>query len=285
MKKIRHDKTKDLKTKALWVRRQILKMACGAGAGHISSSFSCTEILLALYQGGILRVNPKDPGWEKRDRFILSKGHGALALYAVLADMGFFPAEELSTFAKEGSRLGGHAEAHVPGIDILSGSLGHGLSIGCGLSLCARLDKKDFLTIVLLGDGECHEGSIWEAAMFAGQHRLGNLIAIVDNNGISASDHLDRYLTLKPLDKKWSSFGWKVVRVDGHSVPQILKAFSGVRNRKGNAPLLIIADTVKGKGISFIENDPDWHFRVPVGKELKAALSELGMRTMNGVIE
>jgi transketolase len=282
---IKRDSRMNLKAKALWVRQQIVKMACGAGAGHIATSFSCTEILVSLYQGGILRVNPEAPDWTERDRFILSKGHGALALYAVLADMGFFPGEELATFAKEGSRLGGHAEAHVPGIDILSGSLGHGLSIGCGLSLCARMDKRDFNTIVLMGDGECHEGSIWEAAMFAGQHRLGNLIAIIDNNGISASEHLDRYLTLKPLDKKWKSFGWKVDRVNGHSVPQLLKVLSGSRRKKTDAPFLLIADTVKGKGVSIIENDPDWHFRVPADKELDTFLNELGMNMKNGVIE
>lgn len=285
MKKTTRSYAKEMKDKALWVRQQILKMACNAGAGHIAPSFSCTEILLALYQGRFLRVNPKDPEWEKRDRFILSKGHGALALYAVLADMGFFPIEELSTFAQEGSRLGGHAEAHVPGIDILSGSLGHGLSIGCGLALCARMDKKAFRTVVLLGDGECHEGSVWEAAMFAGQHRLGNLIAIIDNNGISASDYLDKYLTLKPIDKKWQSFGWKVIKVNGHSVPQLLNALRCFRYRKNSAPLLVIAHTVKGKGVSFIENNPDWHFRVPVGKEIKRAMNELNMLITDGTTE
>lgn len=269
------DKVKHLEKKALWVRQQILKMACGAGAGHIAPSFSCTEILVVLYLGGILRVDPKNPKWPKRDRFILSKGQAALALYAVLADMGFFPVEELYTFTKDGSRLGGHAEDIVPGVDVHTGSLGHGLSIGCGLAFAAKMDTKKYLTIVLLGDGECHEGSVWESAMFAGHHKLNNLIAIIDHNGLSASDHLDQYLSLRPLDKKWSSFGWEVIRMNGHSIAQILKVFERVRNSNRQKPLAIIAKTVKGKGVSLIENKADWHYRVPVGEELEIACKEL----------
>jgi transketolase len=174
--------------------------------------------------------------------------------------------------------LGAHADDAVPGIDIHTGSLGHGLSIGCGLAFAARMDRKKYLTFVLLGDGECHEGSIWESAMFAGHHKLTNLIAIVDNNRLSASDYLDKYLSLKPLSKKFGSFGWKAVQVDGHSIPQILNVLKGVHNRKERKPLAIIANTAKGKGISIIENRADWHYRVPVGKELEIARKELSLR-------
>ena len=267
-----------LKNKALWVRQQTLKMACGAGEGHIASSFSCTEIMVCLYQGGVLNVDPKHPKWSERDRFILSKGQAALALYPILADMGFFSVNKLCTFAKNGSILGAHADDAVPGVDIHTGSLGHGLSIGCGLAFAARMDRKRYLTFVLLGDGECQEGSIWESAMFAGHHKLTNLIAIVDNNRLSASDHLDKYLSLKSLSKKFGSFGWKAVQVDGHSIPQILNVLKGVHNRKARKPLAIIANTVKGKGIRMIENRADWHYRVPVGKELESACKEVGLR-------
>jgi transketolase len=271
-------KVEKLEEKALWVRQQILRMACAAGAGHIAPSFSCTELLVALYQGGILKVDHKNPKWLQRDRFILSKGQAALALYAVLADMGFFPVEELYTFTMDGSRLGGHADNVLPGVEVHTGSLGHGLSIGCGLAFAAKMGRKQYLSIVLLGDGECHEGSVWESAMFAGHHRLNNLIAIVDHNGLSASDYLDNYLSLKPFDKKWNSFGWDVIKMNGHSIPKILKVFNRIRNRKKQKPLVIIANTVKGKGVSIIENNPDWHYRVPYGKERETACKELKLK-------
>lgn len=266
---------KELEKKALWLRQQVLKMTCGAGAGHIAPSFSCIEILISLYQGGILRVDSKNPKWPERDRFILSKGQAAVALYAVLAEMGFFSIEELSTFTKKGSRLGGHTEDTIPGVEAFTGSLGHGLSIATGLALAAKMDHMDYLTVALLGDGECHEGSVWEAAMFAAQHRLNNLVAIIDNNGLSAIDYLKNYLDIAPLDKKWTSFGWEVIQINGHSIPEILNAFHGIRRRKKKKPLAIIAKTIKGKGVSFIENKPIWHYRIPLDEELDIACKEL----------
>lgn len=271
------DKIKDLKKKALWLRQQILKMTCGAGAGHIAPSFSCAEIFVALYQGGILKVDSKNPKWPERDRFILSKGQAGVALYAVLADMGFFPVEELYTFTKEGSRLGGHTEDTIPGVEAFTGSLGHGFSIAAGLALAAKMDNKTYLTVALLGDGECHEGSIWETAMFAAHHKLNNLVVIIDNNGLSAIDYLKNYLDPSPLDEKWSSFGWEAVVIDGHSIPEILNVFKGIRQRKTSKPLAIVAKTIKGKGISFMENKPIWHYRIPVGEELDIACKELNM--------
>lgn len=264
-----------LKKKANWVRNQILEMAVKAGAGHIAPSFSCTDILVALYYGGILRVDSNNPKWEARDRFILSKGQSAIAVYAILADLGFFPVSELSTFTCEGSRLGGHMEDTIPGVEAFTGSLGHGLPIGTGLASGAKIDKKDYLTVVLLGDGECHEGSVWEAAMFAAQHHLDKLIAIVDNNGLSATDFLEKYLSLAPLEDKWKSFGWDVALVDGHSFEEMIPVFNKLRQRKTSQPLAIIAKTVKGKGVSFMERNPIWHYRIPVGEELDIARKEL----------
>lgn len=267
-----------LKKKANWVRNKVLEMAVKAGAGHIAPSFSCIDILVALYYSGILRINPKNPKWVNRDRFILSKGQAAVALYAVLANLGFFPVSELMTFTQKGSRLGGHTENTIPGVEAFTGSLGHGLSIATGVGLAAKMDNKDYLSVVLLGDGECHEGSVWEAAMFASHHRLNNLIAIVDHNGLSATDYLKRYLDLAPLGRKWESFGWEVVVVDGHSLKELLSVLGNLRSRPSDRPLAVIALTTKGKGVSFMENKPIWHYRIPVGKELKKARRELSFK-------
>ncbi len=264
-----------LKKKANWVRRQVLDMAVRAGAGHIAPSFSCIDILVTLYYGGVLRVDSNNLKRGERDRFILSKGHAALALYAILADCGFFPVSELVTFTQEGSHLGGHAEDVVPGIEVATGSLGHGLSIGTGLALAAKMDKKKYLTVCLMSDGECHEGSVWEAAMFAGHHRLNNLIAIIDNNGLSAIDFLKKYLDIAPLEKKWESFGWETVVINGHSFKELFGVLDSLRFRSSNRPLAIIALTTKGKGVSFMENEPIWQYRLPQGKELKLARKEL----------
>lgn len=264
-----------LKRKARWVRRQVLKMCIAAGAGHIAPAFSCIEILVALYYGNILHFKPKRLRWKGRDRFILSKGHGCAALYAILADLGFFSVSELKSFCQAGSRLGGHSESNVPGIEVFTGSLGHGFSIGAGMALAAKLDRKKYITVVLLGDGECQEGSVWEAAMFAAHHRLNNFVAIVDRNKLQAIDYTEEAVRLEPFPKKWESFGWEVRIVDGHSIEEIISAFDGVRYRRSNRPLAIIALTTKGKGISFMENKPVWHYRVPAGKELKIVWKEL----------
>ena len=262
-----------LRDKCRWARQQVLEMVVGAGHGHIGSSLSCVEILVALYQGGILRIDPKNPHWEDRDRFIISKGQGCQSLYAVLADMGFFPVSELQAFGKEGSRLEGHPSVAVPGIEVNTGSLGNGLGIGAGMALAARLQKKDYRVFVLLGDAECNEGAVWETAMFAAHHRLGNLIAIMDNNGLSATGFTDRIMQVEPMQQKWEAFGWEVYHVDGHS----LKGLKCIRiMRDGNdKPKVLIARTVKGKGISFMENVPKWHHAVPAGEELVKARAEL----------
>lgn len=264
-----------LKSKAQWIRSQVLEMIASAGKGHIGGSFSCVDILVTLYYSGILRFNPSDKDWDERDRFILSKGHAVATLYAILADLGFFSVSELHNYQKKGCMLGGHPSRKTPGIEADTGSLGHGLGIGAGLALSAKIDRKNFMTVVLLGDGECYEGSVWEAAMFASHHKLNNLVGIVDKNGLCVNDFIKDCLDIDPLDKKWKAFGWHVVSVNGHSFSELLSVFSDFRSRKSNKPLMIIANTIKGKGVSFMENQIDWHHSVPKGEELEIARREL----------
>ncbi|MFC2092060.1 transketolase, partial [Elusimicrobiota bacterium] len=249
--------------KAKWLRNKVLNMAVKAGAGHIAPSFSCADILISLYYGGGIKVDPDKPKWPNRDRFVLSKGQAAVALYAVLADKGFFPVKELDRFTQPGSSLGGHTEDNIIGVEAFTGSLGHGLPISCGLALGAKIDKKRYKVITLLGDGECHEGSVWEAAMFAAHHRLDNLLVIVDNNGLSATDHLSQYLEVESLEEKWRAFGWKTTIVDGHSFDELIREIQRFRQGRSARPFVIIAKTVKGKGVSFMENRPIWHYRIP----------------------
>lgn len=269
------DKIKELKKKANWVRNQILEMGVRAGSGHVTSSFSCAELLVALYHGGILRFDAKRPEWQGRDRFILSKGQSGIALYPILADLGFFPMPELNKFAQVDSFLGVHAESNVPGIEAVTGSLGHGLGLAAGIALSARIDKKDFLTVTLLGDAECYEGSNWEAAMFASHNGLNNMIGIVDRNWMGVTDYTEASLRFDPFEEKWRSFGWDTVTIDGHSFKEIFSAMNDIRNRKSNKPYMIIANTVKGKGVSFMENKKLWHYRVPAGEEIDLARKEL----------
>lgn len=266
---------RQLEARAGVIRKKILDMALNAGSGHIASAFSCVEILVSLYQGRVLRVKPDNPLYKNRDRFILSKGHAALALYAVLADLGFFPNSLLSSFTKQGAHLGAHPELGTPGIDVISGSLGHGLSVGCGLALGAKLNNEKYATVVLMGDGECQEGMIWEAAMFAAKHRLNNLVAVIDHNRLSATDFLREGFLSEELRRKWVAFGWESLIVDGHSFNKLLPVLRNIHNRSSRKPLIIIADTIKGKGISFMENKPIWHYRIPSGKELNIALKEM----------
>lgn len=207
--------------------------------------------------------------------FILSKGHSAAALYAILSDLGYFPYSQIRNYQKENYILRGHPDRKIPGIEVDTGSLGHGLGIGAGLALSAKMDKKDFITFVLLGDGECYEGSVWEAAMFAAHHRLNNLIGIVDNNGLCSTDFIKNCLEIEPLGDKWKAFDWDVVTVDGHSFGALLSVFSDLRMRKPGCPLMIIANTIKGKGISFMEANPNWHHGIPNKEQLEIARREL----------
>lgn len=266
---------KQLKKKSLWVRNQILERVVFTRKGHIGGAFSCTDILVALYYGSILRFDPKKPDWRERDKFILSKGHSCIALYPILADLGFFIFPQWESYCQDGCLLGGHPDRNIPGIEALSGSLGHGLGIGAGLSLDAKLNDSDCMSVVLLGDGECYEGSVWEAAMFAGHHKLNNLIAIIDRNKQCVTDFTEECNQLEPLADKWRSFGWDTLIIDGHSFNDLLTAFKDFRKRKSTKPLVIVAQTTKGKGVSFMEGKICWHHGVPTGEDLKLARQEL----------
>lgn len=270
------DKISSLQKKAQWVRKNIFEMIVTAGKGHIGGAFSCTDILVALYYGGILRFDPSNNKWDKRDRFILSKGHSCEALYVILADLGFFPFDELENYQKGGG-LGGHPDRGISGIEADTGSLGHGLGIGAGLALSAKMDNKDFLTITLLGDGECCEGSVWEAAMFAAKHNLNNLVGIVDNNGLCSTDFLEECTAIAPLDEKWKAFGWDTIVINGHLFKDLIFVFAKIHTRKSSKPLMIIAKTIKGKGVSFMENNPAWHHGVPKGDIIEKARREFNL--------
>ncbi len=264
-----------LRDRAAWVRRQVYEMIVGAGKGHIGGSLSAVDILVALYHGGVLRVDPRRPDWPDRDRLVYSKGHACEALYAVLADAGFLAPSTLATYGRPGTMLGGHVDRRVPGVDVSTGSLGHGLGIGAGLALAAKLDGRDWRTFVLLGDGECYEGSVWEAATFAAHHELGHLIAIVDRNGKITLEPTETCNRLEPFRAKWEAFGWDVVETDGHALDTLVPALRSARSGRSVRPIVVLASTVKGKGIGFMETSCDWHHAVPRGAEREAARREL----------
>jgi transketolase len=258
-------------------------MSVYAQSGHISSAMSQTDLLVALYYGGILRYDPRDPKWSDRDRFILSKGQGGIGTYPILADCGFFPMSELENFAGRDNMLGVHAEWRIPGTEILSGSLGHGLPIATGMAEACRQDGRDSLIICFLGDGELYEGSNWEAAIFAGQQGLGNLVCIVDRNQQSCLGFTDERLNrrdgpgLNPIEDKFAAFNFETRTIDGHDYDQIFESMSDLRTRSWSRPLAIVANTVKGKGISIMENKRLWHYRVPQGADLEQARRDLGL--------
>ena len=265
----------DLEQKATWLRNKVLDMATRVSSGHVTTAFSQTELLLALYNGKIMNYDSKNPKWDQRDRFILSKGQGGIGLYPVLADNGFFSMEKLDNFTGPGSVLGVHAEWHIPGLEVLTGSLGHGLPMATGMAQAAKNDKKDHLIFCLLGDAELYEGSNWEAATFAGHMKYDNLVCIVDRNGQGVLGHTDKIESpsdgprLNPLDDKFRAFGFEVRVIDGHSFKEIFESLSDIRERKGEKPLMIIANTKKGKGSKLIEDQRLWHYRVPKDEELE----------------
>ncbi len=264
-----------VQSKALKIRRHIIEMVGKAGSGHPGGSLSCTDILAALYFGGIIKVKPDDPNWPDRDRLVLSKGHAAPALYAVLAERGFFDTKELLTLRQRGSILQGHPDClRVPGVDASTGSLGQGLSQAVGMALSGKLDEKDFTVWAILGDGECQEGQIWEAAMSASHYKLGNLVAVVDHNGLQIDGPVGKVMCVEPIGAKFRAFGWEVLDVDGHDIPMLLNTFSAIDSRK-EKPTAVIARTTKGKGVSFMENVAGWHGKAPKGHELEQALTEL----------
>lgn len=273
----------DLEELAARVRARVLIAVHHAKGGHVGGPLSCADMLVAFYFH-ILRIDPTRPDWEDRDRFILSKGHSTIALYATMAERGYFPIEELLTFDAIDSRMQGHPDmTKTPGIDMSSGSLGQGLSPGVGMALGARMLGKDFHTFVMLGDGEVQEGQIWEAAFVASRYQLDNLTAVLDYNGLQQfgwqkpGEHM-----LTPIENpavKWQAFGWNTIEVDGHDIAAFIEAVEEAKAHSGQ-PSIVIAHTIKGRGVSFMEDEFTWHARVPTDEELRAALKELGQANL-----
>jgi transketolase len=266
-------KIKYLKSKATEIRKLIVEMLAKAGSGHPGGSLSSTDIITCLYFD-VMRHDPKNPTWPERDRFHLSKGHCCPALYAALTVSGYFPRENLWTLRRLNSMLQGHPDKRVPGIELASGSLGQGLSIGLGMALSAKLDKKDYRVYCLMGDGELQEGNIWEAAMAAAHFKADNLCGVVDYNHFQIDGRTEDIMNLEPLLNKWEAFGWHAISCDGHNIKELLEAFRIAKTVK-QKPTVIIAHTVKGKGVSFMEHVVDFHGRAPTEKEREIALKEL----------
>jgi transketolase len=279
--RLRMDSIVELKRLANRLRIEIVKMIGSAGNGHPGGSLSEVELLVSLYFR-VLRHNPKDPNWQDRDRFILSKGHGCPALYAVLAEAGYIDPSILGTLRKLGSPLQGHPDKRfLPVLEANTGSLGQGLSIGIGMALAARLDKKAWHTFVMVGDGEIQEGQNWEAAMFAPYHKLDNLTLIVDYNHQQLDGFTKDILDVAPLGEKFNAFGWRAVEIDGHDFNQVIPALEQARAGARGKPTCIVANTVKGKGVSFMENNPEWHGVAPKPDQVAAAVAELQAAAKN----
>jgi transketolase len=260
---------------ALAIRRHSVRMANSGGGSHVASALSMADIIAVLY-GKVLTVDPSNPRAADRDRFILSKGHAGAGLYACLAERGFMPISRLATHYQNGSELSGHvSHKGIPGVEVSTGSLGHGLAIAAGMALSAKLDGATHRVFVLLSDGECDEGSTWEAALFAGHHRFDNLVVIVDYNEIQSLGRTAEILDLEPFAEKWRAFGWGVAEVDGHDHARLVQVLTGIP-AAANRPTCVLAHTVKGKGVSFMENTVLWHYRCPRGEEFAAAMRELG---------
>lgn len=264
----------ELRKIARELRIEALTMIHRRGQGHPGGALSAAEIIAALYFHQ-LRIKPEAPDWENRDRFILSKGHASAILYAALAKRGYFPVEELKTWGEISSRLQGHPDRlKTPGVDMSTGCLGHGISIGAGLGLAARIKGLDYRTYVLIGDGECQAGIIWEGAMLAAKYKVSNMITILDYNKVQLDGRVDEIMPLEPLKAKWASFNWNLIEIDGHNIREVLDSLDEACSyTKG--PTVIIAHTIKGKGVSFMEGKAEWHYRVPTSDELKLAMEEL----------
>jgi len=264
-----------LKEKALWVRRETINIYRIARGIRLASSLSDVEIFTALYYGKILKFNPKNINWEKRDRFIISKAHGAVSLYPILADLGFFNKNELKKVSKIGSFLSDIPDTKVPGFETINGALGHGLGVACGMALALKRKKSNSKVFVLSGDGELFEGAVWEAIMFASQHRLDNLILIIDNNKISMLDYCKNIIDLRPLGEKFRVFNWEVSEVNGHDIKEVYNSLKSLKTKKSNRPKVLIANTVKGKGVLELEKDVLCHIRSLKEEEITKAIKDL----------
>ena len=266
--------SKELQRMANKLRLHVVEMTYAANSGHPGGSLSAADIISALYFK-VMRHDPKNPNWEDRDRFILSKGHVAPVLYAALAESGYFPVEDLITLRQLGSKLQGHpVRGKVPGVEMSTGSLGQGLSMSCGIALAGKMDGKDYKVYCMLGDGELQSGQNWEAAMFAANYKLNNLIAIVDRNRLQICGDTEEVMSLEPLVDKWMEFGWDVIETDGHDIDKVVAAFEEAKADR-DSPVVIIFNTVKGKGVSFMENNPGFHGKACNATEYKQAVEEL----------
>lgn len=257
------------------IRGKIIDLTHKAKCAHLASALSCVDILTTIYWK-FLNIDPKNPKDPDRDRFILSKGHAAMALYSALALKGFFKESMLDSFGDDGTIFAEHPDPIIPGVEAATGSLGHGLSVGLGMALAGKIMKKNYNVFAILSDGECNEGSTWEAAMFAPSHKLDKVVAFIDFNKWQATGRSQEILSLDPLAEKWKSFGWSTYEIDGHNVKEIVKVLENFPDGSGK-PIAIIAHTVKGKGVSFMEDDNNWHYRVPDKEEVKKAKKELGL--------
>ncbi len=263
-----------LRKKTQKAKGEALELCIAAGAGHVTSAFSCAEIVATLYYSH-LNIDPKNPQKKDRDRFIMSKNHGSVITFPILSDLGFFSDDDRNTYLQDGSPFGRHTKMPVPGVDFCGGSLGIGLGVGCGLAFGAKRKNEEWLTFVVLGDGECYEGCVWEAAGFAGAKKLSNLIVFLDRNQLALTDFTEKMLPLEPLTDKWEAFNWEARIIDGHSIEEINGALHDARCRNTGKPLIIIANTTKGRGVEFMENVPLWHGQAPKGEAAERARRQL----------
>jgi len=256
-------------------KKEVFELMVVAGKGHVPSSFSISEILATLMYGGFINLNKENLKEKRRDRIIISKGHAAMALYPIFKDLGFFDEKEMALFTKPEGLLRLYADPSIPGIETVTGSLGNGFGIGCGMALSAKKDKRDSLVVVILGDGECYEGSVWETALLAAHQKLENLLVIVDRNKLCIMDETEKCVELGDMKAKWQAFGWDSCDIDGHSINDLFNFLSDWKNKKRAKPFALIAHTVKGKGISYMENQPLWHNKIPNQKQIEQARLEL----------
>ena len=266
---------KELEDKARWVRQMALEATAASGRGHLGGTYSCTDLLVAMYYGGGIRFDPAQPGWPDRDRLLVGKGHACLAFYAIFLDLGMITQERYDEYGVHGGTLGAQLDTSIPGVEYNTGSLGHVLGLAAGIALASKLDSKEYRAYALLGDAELYEGSIWEAMIFAGEHRLDKLVGIIDRNRLSVTDVLDDAGLFKDLGAKVRAFDWEYYEIDGHSFPEVLDVLKEVRSAR--KPVMITANTIKGKGISFMEHGIKWHHSVPNAEELELARRELGI--------
>lgn len=266
----------EMNDKCRKLKHRMLQMCINAGHGHVTSAFSCTEILVALYYN-LMNIDRKNPKWEERDRFIMSKNHASIMLYPIFADFGWITDDDLNSYGKNDSLFGSHSKMEIPGIDFAGGALGIGLGVACGLAYAAKADDKSWKTYCIIGDGEAYEGSIWESAMFAGHNKLSNLIVFLDRNRLCMTYFNEKWLTQEPFDDKWRSFGWYVDRINGHDIAAIIDSVHKAEtNNPDEKPVMIICDTIKGHGVDFMENALYMHGFTPKGEKAERALKQLG---------